>query len=412
MKATIDLLNATTGWTPGAGSTINAYAVNQIQQFISGLNAGSLVLQIPAGNLGKAITKTINFDFTGYEEVTLSLWSRNENGKGMDYHDTAEFSYTVDFGTGDVYYLPVPHSFDDITLNIKGLGAVTSITITALTNDTDYLILSNMVASTDEMPVDIFQGIKEQMTNDMNAFYARIASGVTNKGILIGTVSGTAGDNHINFMDSLKFVDRYATIYIDDGANSETHQMDENDETSFLFTPLYNGLTLKYSHTSASLYLQLPTDYGMTEKEFLLPGITIWGMAPAEVNHMTKVESDFDTFKSDGTVQERLSPVNFKYQITIECAARHNSLLAIMSQVIRRMVAREYFWVNGKKINFRNPQMANYIDVSEGFNDIPRIQYVFDVEIKEEVYDRTVDVPTVTNNHTYNIKTSYPVGAV
>jgi hypothetical protein len=266
-----------------------------------------------------------------------------------------------------------------------------------------------MVASRDELPADIFLGIKEQLTYDMNAFYPRITNGVASRGILIGTVSGTAGATHINFSDSLKYIERYAVVYITNGVVSETHQLDTNDETSFFFTSLYDGQTLVNTLSGASVYLTLPCEFGLSEKEILLPGISVWGMAPEEVNHATKIEVTQDTFSTDGSLQERLAPVNFKYQIGIACEARQNSILAIMSQVVRRFIAREYFWVNGKRINIRNPLASVYVEPAEGYNEIPKIQYSFEVEVREEVYDRTTDEPTTDVVITYNIG-SAPLG--
>lgn len=413
MKAVVDALDSQVGWTPGAGSSITASAVNQVSDFVAGLNSGSLVISIPSGSAGKSISKTISFDFTGYDEVAFSVWSRNERGHGLDAASKAsDFAYSVDFGTGTVFYLPVPRSFDDVTLSVAGLGKVSKITITALTNDADHLILSNMVAAHEEIPLDIFRGIKEQIDHDVLDYYAKMTNGVSGKGVLIGTVSGNRLDRKLALTDSLSLIDRYAVILIDDGANSEIHQLDTNDELGFFFTRMYDGDQLLHDHASASVYLKLPCEYGMDEKEIVLPGIVIGGMVPEEVDVQTKIETDVDTFTTDGAARERHAPVNFRYEITVDCYARQNSILADMSRVVRRLVAREYFWMNGKKINVRNPRPAQHFQPIAGFNEIPRIQIAFDVDVREEVAERAVDAAAVKGTTTYNLETTVPVAPI
>jgi hypothetical protein len=394
MKAIIDALSSATGWTAGTGSSMSA-SINQVPDFIAGLNnSASLIIAIPAGNSGKTISETISpsFDLTGYTEIVFHIWSRNLFNDGDVYNKGSDFAYQIDFGDGNVYYLPTFQGFNDVTLYVSGGGPITKINIKALTDDADYLIISNMLAVKDEIPVDIFRGLQEQLKAELLLKYASIVGGVTGKGILLGTVSAAAGDASIYNLNGYNYLEKYAVILIDDGSNSEIHQIDTNDNRNFSFTTLYDGAAIQHDHSGVNLYLIVPVEYGRAETEIVLPGIAIWGMSPEELLRTNKIEEYNDTFKADGTVISRLTPITFQYIIMLDCEARNNELIALMSLACRSVIGKQYFWMNGKKINIYPEGAGQYIEPAEGFDEIPKIQYQLRVEIKEEIYDRTAPV--------------------
>ena len=416
LKNTIDDLSTATGWTPGSGSGISA-SVNGVPEFIAGLNIpGSLILTIPAGNLNKTIAKSYNIDLTGYNELVFHIWSREKQNHGDEYRLASEYAYKIDLQkitvvhavphvTHNYFYIPTFKGFNDVTLYIPQVGQLDNIEITALHNDEDYLILSNMVAVKDELPVDIFRGVKGQLAYEMNNKYASSTGGVNGKGILLGKVSASAGDTTIYNIDSYGYLERYAVIMIDDGAgNTETHQLDNNDGQEYSFSSLYDGTVLLNDYTDASLYLLCPVEYGTAEREIILPGVSVWGMAPEEVLRTNKIEEMRDTFQPGDTVQSRLTPVTFQYIIILDCEARNNELLALMSLACRSMIGKQYIWVNGKKLNLYVEGSGEYIEPVEGYNEIPKIQYRTRVEVKEDIYDRSALVNTITNNLNVNLQ--------
>lgn len=412
MTKEIDDLSVTTGWTPGTGSTMSV-SLNEIPDFIAGLNvAGSLILSTPTGNLNKTISNSYTLDLTGYNEVVFHVWSRNKQNYGNDYNLASEYAYKIDFQkttgmttTHNYFYVPTFDGFNDVTLYINGITLVDKIEITALFDDDDYLIISNMVAVKDEIPVDIFRGVKEKLSYEMELKYQSSTGGIMGKGIYLGTVSASAGDLTIYNINSYNYLDRYAVIYIDDGAgNSETHQLDNNDGQEYSFTSLYDGKTILNNYNDASLYLICPVEYGSSEREIILPGVSVWGMSPEEVLRTNKIEEMRDTFVPGDTVYSRLTPVTFQYIIILDCEARNNELLALMSLACRSLIAKQFIWVNGKKLNLYPEGPGEYIEPVEGFNEIPKIQYRMRVEIKEDIYDRSLLVKTITNALNVNIQ--------
>lgn len=405
MNLIVDSLSSTTGWSASSAKA-TAFGVNQLSDFIAGLNSTSLILKFATNANNEYIQKTVNVDLTNYEKLTFHIWSRNKKSSGQDYMNSSEFAYKIEFGTSDIYYIPTYQTFTDITIDISSLTTITKIKITCLHDTEDYLIISNMVASKDELPRDIFQGIKEQFEYSVNKFYPHIANGILNKGVLIDTISGLTNDTSILFSNPLLYIEKYAVIRIDDGTNSETHQIDHNDELQFYFNSMYSGTKLLHNYTNANVYLTFPCEYGVAEKEIILPGVSLWGMNPEEMPMTTKIEGERDTFKTTETVQEGFAPVNFLYTISIDCEARHNSLIAIMSQIVRNIISQEYIWVNGKKINLKRNGVSTFIEPNEGFNEIPKIQYLVDIFIREDVFEKTSAVKTITNIRTFTVETN------
>lgn len=402
MKISVDKFEATTGWAgSGAGATV--HGINTVPDYIAGGNTGSVIFKFAAGNTNAYIQKTVAVDLTKYDELVFHFWSRNKQGAGVGYMTETDFAYKIDFGTGDVYYVPAYNSFESITIDVSNLTAITRIRITCLHPVEDYIILSEMVAVKDEFPLDIFQATKDQLDIDLAAVYGKIWDGTTGKGILVGTASGTAGDTRLRVEGNLSFVDRYAVIRIDDGIHSEIHQIEKADEVDFAFNSRYDGATLKYSYTAAPVYITIQTVYNPAEDQIILPGIAIWGMSPEEIMRGNKEDTWRDTFKTDGSVRSRLDPAIYKWEILIDCEARHNQLLALSSRAVRNMLSRKFLWINGKKIDIYPEGPATSVEAVEGYNQVPKVQYLMRLELREEIYDRTILPKVIDAVKTFDI---------
>lgn len=406
MKLAIDTFTSLSGWS-GSGPGAAPYALNEIKDYIADLNDKSAIFKFNSGSSGKYVTKTVAVNLSAYDQIVFHFWSRNKKKRGMEYNLSSDFAYAFDFvDTLNVvhrYYIPTYETFVDVTFKVS-LANIKELRIVCLHDDEDYVIVSNLVAVKDEIPLDIFKAVKAMIELELNYVYSQFLSGVQNKGIPIGTVTASVGDKSIIFPDSLKFVDQYSYIRIDDGTNSEIHQVSKTDELEFFFNSVEDGISIKHNYTNANVYLIIPAMYGLSEKEIILPGISIWGMNPDEIQDVSKIENIRDTFKGDETVSNRKSDAKFRYVIFIDCEARHNELIAIMSQVVRYCIGRQVLWVNGKKIETFSDGTSTYVEPVEGYNEIPKIQYVMRVDIKEEIFNRETLVKGVSRLVDYVIK--------
>jgi hypothetical protein len=403
MKLDIEPFTSGTDWSESS-ALVSVEGINEIPEFVAGLNSKSLIFKFSSGSNGEDISKAVYFDLTEYDEIVFWVWSRNKRNTGIDYNDKTGYAYKIDFGTGKEYFIPLFNSFSDVTVSIKGMGVIDTIKITCLHDEEDHLIMSQMVAVRDEIPVDIWRSVKEQLEADILTVYPNITGGVSSKGILLGTISGSAGGTSILFSDSIKIAEKYSVILIEDGDNSETHQLDGNDGLSYSFFTTYDGPSLKHDYTSAAVYLIIPVEFGMSESEINLPGINIQGMNPEEIIDSSKIDHARDTFDEDDTVSERRADAKFRYIILIDCEARTNEMIAFMSLLVRYFLARQVLWVNGKRIEILPEGASTYIEPQEAFNQIPKIQYTMQIEIREEVYTREKLFDTLQNTRTFNLR--------
>lgn len=314
-----------------------------------------------------------------------------------EYVNTDDFAYKIDLGAGKEYYMPVFETLTDFSLDISDITTIDRIRITAMNADTDYLVVSYCVIAADELPLDIFIGIKERVD-------AYIASNCLTK-YLAGTIQKcSAGQTYVQFVADPIWIDRYSRIYISDGVNSEYHHIERKDGRTIYFSCLDSGRDLDNDHAEGtSVYLSIACQYGMYETEIALPSITIWGLTPELMPKETDVQEDLDTWKTNGSVNSFWTGKWFKYAILIDCESRGVELLAECSRIVRTIIGRERIWINGKTGDFLTTGMPTLIDPTEVVANIPKIQYTCEVEVKEDIFDKVRLPNTTTINNTYDI---------
>ena len=174
MNLLIDNLNSITNWTASGSAT---FGLNDWKEYIAGELSNSLIINFPSNSQGQTVTKTISpaIDISKYDYVSFYIWSKNQPNKGNDYQLPTDFAYNINFGDSNNYLVPTFKNFSDVNIYIKGnTTSISQIQITALTNNADSIIISFMNVSKDEYPRDIFEAIKNEVTNQMNKQYANV----------------------------------------------------------------------------------------------------------------------------------------------------------------------------------------------------------------------------------------------
>jgi len=386
MKSVIDNLNALAGWT--SSGTMSAAILNDHPEYISGGNTSSIIISVPAGNTGKYIQKSITFDPSGYDEVVLSIWSREKTTENPEML-AANYHYKIDFGTGEEYYLPTPEKFSQVSFYISGAATFNKIKITALHNDEDYLCISYLVAVKEQMPLDLFNAARDELRTRIDSY--------TTLNKFVGNVTALAGDTSISITGTRQFLDRYAVIKITDGINTEYHQIEVYDEEACGFNGLYSGTKILNNFTAANVYLYIPVEFGVDSKDIILPGISIWGITPEMILRGSALEDIFDNFTVavEGASRRREGHI-YKFNILIDVEARHYEILNLMSEVVRKFIAREILWMNGLRYEIKDEGIPTAVEPVESYEFIPKIQYNFHIEFKEEIWTRTI-LPMLTN---------------
>lgn len=377
MKLNIESFTSLTGWTINSPSIL---ALNEFKEYIAGINnSSSLIAQFSSSDTTRTLIKSLTpVDITNYEILTFNIWSENKGKQIYGRNVASDFNYKIKINATDEFYLPVYDSFTNIDINIKDITSIDRIEITALHEDFDNIILSEMIVEYEEMPIDLLDEMKSHIE-----FYLNRNNG---KGILLGTISANAGDSTINTGD-YDYLDRYAVVLIDDGVSSETHQLKEVDDNSSLakLGDNYDGKIIKFDYTDADIYLTFPVYINPDERDVRLPGICLWGITPEPVLRTGKLDRFIETYNIDGSMIERIEGAVWRYLILIDCEARSSNLNAIMTKAIRDFGANEVVWVNGRKHEMDFGGTPTETRPPQGIDIIPKIQYQLSVEIIENI---------------------------
>lgn len=391
MKLNIDLLTNITGWTATAPNTIE---VNNHTQFVAGLNSTSLLLGFKAAATTREISKTISpaIDVTDYETLVISVWSQQK--KKQDYRKASDFSYKIKLNATNEFYLSAYNTFTDINIAIEAVTSIDRIEITPLHTDDDYLVISECVVEKEEIPLDLLLSTKE--------YIGSILLEDKGKGILLGTLTGTIGDRNITL--SADWIDQYSVILIDDGVNSETHQLGNGTQGTWKLKSNFSGRALLHDYDAADVYLTFPVHINPDENEIQLPGIAVWGIDPEPISQTGKLDSKIEGWHLNDTFSRRDRGQILLYSILIDCESRHSELIDIMTRIVRKVIEREILWVNGRRHDVTFGAAPTELQPPQGVDIIPKVQYTMSVEVIENIFDRVVLEKTTTIDLTVSIQ--------
>jgi len=389
MKLIIDNISETTGWNVGGGASI--IGENLIPDYIAGDNSVSIYFKFT--DINQYIEKEYNVDVSQYDQLVLHCYSL---GYGQIlYKKGSDFEYKINLGSVE-YYLPLFNAFTAITLDISNVDTITTLRITSLKDNADVIVLSYLVASKDDLPYDIFEGIKEQFDYLINQKYKNR--------FFIGKISGNTGDNSISYTGSVPYLSRYLSILIDDGVNSEVHHVkDYSGSTTLTLSDLFDGDQLLHDYTDANTYINMPVLYTNNEQQIILPSINIESLLIEPIPLVNEHEHRITDYFTNDTFFEEQAKRHEKFHLTIDCEAREISVLETLTEICRKIFYREKIWVNGRRFTIEWDSNSTEIKSTEAIKVIPKIQFEIMVAIKEDVWDKILLPKTTTINVDVNI---------
>jgi hypothetical protein len=379
MKQVIDNLDDMTGWVVNSPSVISE---NEFKDYIAGLNNKSLLIKFDENDSIKTATKTFSspIDVANYDTLVFSVWSKNK-GKQI-YNKANDFNYKIKINSTDEYYMQIYETMSDISIGIEEITEITQIQITALHEEEDYIIISEMIAEKEEPAYDILYAVKEHIDYYIDDQYG--------DGISIATgITATIGNKYIDLNDNPFFIGRYTVVKLKEGATEEIHQIQDNDGSRFYFNSNYDGKIIQNTFTSAVVYITFPCYFNHSQLEIRLPGIAIWGITPETKLTDAKLYTKIDTYNvnNDNFKGRQIGQI-LVYTILIDMESYSIELLEKMSQVVRNFIARESLWINGRRHDIFFSSIATEQKPALGFDIIPKIQYSLTVEIRENINDR------------------------
>jgi len=384
MIQVIDNINAVTGWTASALASI--HGLSGMPTFSAGNNSTSLIVKF--SGINTYVEKLYDdIDISEYDEIILWISSRNKGKK--QYRTYEDYEYKISFSDTDEFYLPVYSDFYYIRIKAD-FDTVSKLKITALTEDEDYLILSYFLVNKTILPLDIFQGAKEQIEYYRDNFFSLKQ---------VGTIDASIGDTSIEFSAPVSYLDRYAVIKITDGVNTEYHGIESRDKNKYFFTQAYDGSKILYTFEDAVVYLYYPVEFGTSSKDIVFPAITIWGFTPERVLISSDLDNIVDTVKSDNTYYERQVGQYLEWLVLIDCTAKEEyEVLGELSNIVRKVMGQKVVWVNGRKCYIDYGSAPTIQNPNDSYDIIPQIQYSGIITVREELYEDVSLPATVTIN--------------
>jgi hypothetical protein len=378
----IDKMNSNVGWS----GTAELLPENELSDFIANENTKSMMIKFTA--IGQYIEKTFStpIDVSEYEEFsmhTLGLYSKKQ-----DYKKDTDFYYTIEIGTGNEFYLK---SFDSLAIqniSLSGISEIDKIRITALKNVPDVLICSSAVAVIHSYPLDV-----------LNALQGLISSIRDTKPVInIANIDITANTSNIVFSSLPDYICNYAVLKFSGGGHSEIHQIKKIIGNTVSFLDTYDGETILHSYTGCSVSLYFPVEYDKVQREKTIAGISLWGITPEISDEESDIYTETDSWRVDGTVQQRNTGHWSTYQIQIDAESRSYKLLNMLAEVVKISIARNKLWMNNRKhyIDFTSP--AQELDNTDVVDILPKISYFCYVKFKFDTFDRETIYGTKTIN--------------
>jgi hypothetical protein len=378
MNIPIDILSDPTGWTASGGASIEP--VNEHKHLIAGNNSASLVFKFT--DIGQSVEKIFAtpIDITGFPQLVMHAWSRFH--KLSNYEKPSDFYYDIELGDSVKHLLPIRPTWEYLEVDLGTLTSVTKLKITSRKVGEDYLIVSNCVACIDELPLDLFKGVKEQIEFEIDS--------VLGSGVLIGVCDSQEGDKKISLPET-KFIEKHSVIKIKKGAIEELHQVWDYDGSKWNFTSLYDGQSFLNSFDQADVYIHFPVEYGQNEKEILSPSIVIWGLVAEPFERGNKLDEQLDSWKENG-VRTRRDGQPLRWTIQIDINSRSSELATVLSHYVRRVLSKNIIWVNGKKVQVNFDGAPTDEVPSQFYGQEIKLTYQASIEIIEDVYLRSVAV--------------------
>jgi hypothetical protein len=383
----VDLLTDETGFSYSDAS-FRQY--NEIPEFVAGWQEKSLMFQFQNGGYcEKTLSTPVSVDTgTGGDDyIVFSCWTDQETATARKKDD---FIFSVDFGSGRRYFQP-KREFIHIAIPAVD-STITKIKFEYHGTDIGILLVSYMVVVKENIPKDIFASMVTAWERE-------------NIRKFLGTISLSQDDETFLIVDSVSgrvipSIIRNSVFQIDDGVNSEIHNVKEFSNGQITLGDLFDGTKILHDYTDAPIYLYYYGGYGHFEKTAVFPSIIFWGMSPEPVVTSNEEERVLLSASDAVLYYEEKRTRNEKWAVQAEIDAHYYESISEMSRILRDILIKRELWCNGVKLRLDWDSEPTENDPQDPIDIIPRLIYTFEVEVNEAVWKRITTVPLVTQTLT------------
>lgn len=367
----INALESTTGWTADTGITVETQGH---ADYIANYHSAAIAIRIPAGSSNKTATLTLTtpVDVTGYEELVLNVASLRKPVTQVQ-RDT-DAAYTISVATSQDFSIASPGVLTDVSIPVDGFTQVTKLKIIINHADSDYLILSDFRAVKESLPSDVLNAVKRGIERERDRL---------NLDAEIGTCTAPAGSEMVTIATNWAFLEKNVVVKM----GTETHQIATKENNRVTFNTSFDGKQLLNTQTSAKVSVTYPVEVGYYDREARLPGIAIWYDSPTPTTRNSRAEVKPECVGPLGSYLKR-DGLLFSWRVQLEIVARSPELQSIAARAARAFIGTSTLWIHGRRAWFDWKDPAVDTEPVEGYDIIPRASYMFDVEVREDTWQR------------------------
>jgi hypothetical protein len=362
--------DTTAGWALDAGTTAS---VNEWPDYVSGYHSGALMLASGVAAAGGA-QADVSVPVSGLSWLTLTATSVRKATGPIRRASDAKVTITLTLdGVQVPFYVPTYSHAYRVRLPLQGAALLTRIRVDFAAGD--RLVLSNVLAVREDMPLDLLNAVKSALELRRDVLMGR--------GIRLGTLTCAAGDRRVTVATDWSWLERYAVFTVGDGAEAETHQADNATGASFTLGRAYGGPAMLRNHAAAPVYLTFPVEVGRFDTEVRLPGLCVWHSSPGPATITSRLTERLECFRAGDAVLVR-DGARVAWRVMIDHEARSPELVAYMTQACRALMASGVLWVHGVKCWFEWSEPAVDAEPDMAYDILPRSAYALTAEVRED----------------------------
>lgn len=363
---------ATTGWSADPGVTV---ATTEWPDLISGLHQSSLFLKFTAG--GEAwYTFPAPVDVSKAQWLTLSLASMRRPSGQIRTRAAATYAIVLTLDGAPVRFeVPTFGVLTRVPLPLGGALLLTAVRIVAVHGADDWLVVSDLRAARDEMPLDLLASVAAGLRAQRDILLGR--------GMPVGTLTCAAGATKVSVDTDWSWLERYAVFSVGEGATYEEHQADNAVGPEFTMSRGFDGQAMLYAHDADQVYVTFPIEVGRLDVEARLPGLCVWFTSPGPATRTARLQEQVECFSPGGAVVRR-DGARVSWRVMIDHEARSPELIAYMTQACRNFLAGGVVWVHGIRYWFEWSEPAVDAEPDSAYDIIPKSAYALTVEVRED----------------------------
>jgi hypothetical protein len=343
MKTQIDKMNDQDTWTPSLGATITR--TMQPWYIASGHDAALRVSFAAAGDSVTHLPNApISLDFSTDQEATryYDFFSLSLSGEYATIRTVDDFQLDIAFtgqdadGAASVTY----HAYYQAgklpqIIFYNPLTVLESVSITA--NKATEFVMSDLIAFTDEMPIDIYRGLAEVYESLLNPYQARLK---------VGTVTATPGASEVIIEDP-RWIEQNTAIEF----GGEKHLIEairrEGTGAAINFSAYFDGPAVVGNHTDEPVYAYFPVLVEPGEDTAIAPSIALDEAMAREVD-FNRPWGAATTHSFSGADDGRLSKqeISYMYRIALNPTSRHGKDMEYLAHAAGAGI-KNAIWING-----------------------------------------------------------------